>query len=95
MFADEIILVDRKLLFGNAANALDRYKQRTAQIAKLIANIRTESTTISTDLASFMTPEAIQAAKDAAAKDAAAKPAAPKPAAPKPAAPKAENPAKA
>lgn len=100
MFADEIILVDRKLLFGNAANALDRYKQRTAQIAKLIANIRTESTTISTDLASFMTPEAIQAAKDAAAKDAAAKDAAQKgaaakPAAPKPAAPKAENPAKA
>lgn len=77
MFADEIILVDRKLLFGKSANALDRYKQRTAQIAKLISNIRTESATISADLALFMTPEAIQAEKEAkeftAAKAAAGK----------------------
>ena len=72
MFADEIILVDRKLLFGNSANALDRYKQRTTQIAKLISNIRSESATISTDLAVFMTPEAIQAEKEAKAAAAAA-----------------------
>ena len=72
MFADEIILVDRKLLFGNAANAVDRYRQRTAQIAKLISNIRDASTTISTDLEVFMTPEAIKAAKEAAPKAAGA-----------------------
>lgn len=36
IFADELILVDRKLLFGNAANALERYNRRTAQIKKLV-----------------------------------------------------------
>ena len=58
MFADEIVLVDRKLLFGKAANALDRYKQRSTQISNLIENIKKESTSISSDLEVFMTPDA-------------------------------------
>lgn len=36
IFADELILVDRKLLFGSTANALERYNRRTEQIRKLI-----------------------------------------------------------
>ena len=68
VFADEIVLVDRKLLFGKAANALDRYKQRSMQISNLIENIKKESTSISGDLELFMTPEAKAAAEMAKTK---------------------------
>jgi len=54
VFADEIVLVDRKLLFGKSLNALDRYKQRTDQIKALIDSTTEISSTISGDLGKFL-----------------------------------------
>ncbi len=54
LFADEVLLVDRKLLFGKAANALDRYNQRTDQIKRLVEDTRKVSANISSDLSVFI-----------------------------------------
>lgn len=54
MFADEVVLVDRSLLFGKSANALERYKRRTNQINKLIKEIDEVREPIAKDLKVFI-----------------------------------------
>ena len=54
LFADEVILVDRELLFGQSANALERYKRRNAQIQKLLEEAKAASTSISGELNKFI-----------------------------------------
>lgn len=54
LFADELVLVDRSLLFGKSANALERYKQRNQQIRQLIDNARKASADIISDLDKFI-----------------------------------------
>lgn len=54
LFADEIILVDRALFFGAAANAKQRYDLRTQQIRALIDELSSVSGTIVGDLDKFI-----------------------------------------
>jgi hypothetical protein len=54
LFADEVILVDRELLFGQSANALERYKRRNAQIQKLLEEAKAASASISGELQKFI-----------------------------------------
>ncbi len=54
VFADEIVLVDRQLLFGKSLNALERYKQRTDQIKALISSTNEVASSISGDLGKFL-----------------------------------------
>jgi hypothetical protein len=54
LFADDIILVDRKLLFGKSLNALERYEARTALIKSVIEDARDASKTIISDLDKFI-----------------------------------------
>ncbi len=56
-FADDILLIDRNVLFGNSKNALERYKLRTDEINKLIAEIDSASSTIVSDLNAFVVPK--------------------------------------
>ena len=53
-FADDILLIDRQVLFGNSKNALERYKLRTDEINKLISEIDSASSTIVADLNAFI-----------------------------------------
>ena len=68
VFADEIVLLDRKLLFGKALNALERYNQRTQQIKSLLDETKDISSTISGDLGKFFDEK--KAASSAGTKDA-------------------------
>ncbi|MBQ4360998.1 MAG: hypothetical protein II767_12170 [Proteobacteria bacterium] len=54
LFADELILIDRKVLFGDSKNALERYQQRNAEINKLIGEIQKSAATINDDLGKFI-----------------------------------------
>ena len=54
LFADEMFLINRKVLFGNAANALERYQRRTVEISKLIGEIRSSAKSIEPDLSVFV-----------------------------------------
>ncbi|MCL2326374.1 MAG: hypothetical protein FWC40_07780 [Proteobacteria bacterium] len=54
LFADELLLINRKVLFGNAANALERYNRRTAEISKLIGEIRLSASPIESGLSVFV-----------------------------------------
>ena len=53
-FADDIILVDRSLLFGESKNALERYKQRNDDIKALISQIKASAASINSDLDKFI-----------------------------------------
>lgn len=54
LFADEIILVERKELFGESDNALQRYQRRNEQIQKLLNEAKVVSESLSADLSRFI-----------------------------------------
>lgn len=54
LFADEVILVDRTLFFGESANAKERYDWRTQNIQKLLDKLDKSKTTIHDDLKVFL-----------------------------------------
>ena len=54
LFADEVILVDRSLLFGKSANALERYQQRNEMIKAVLDRAKSESASIASQLESFI-----------------------------------------
>lgn len=54
LFADEIVTVDRSLLFGKSANALERYKARNAQIIELFAEAEKASQTVIAELNKYI-----------------------------------------
>ena len=54
LFADEVVTVDRQLLFGKSANALERYKARTQQINELFDAAEKASATIVAELDKFI-----------------------------------------
>ena len=57
LFADEVILVDREILFGKSAHALQRYKDRNAQIMKLLDEAKVAAESISADLSKYIVEE--------------------------------------
>lgn len=54
LFADEVILVDRTLFFGESANAKERYDWRTQNIQNLLDKLDKSKTTIRDDLKVFL-----------------------------------------
>lgn len=54
LFADELILVDRSLFFGESANALERYNRRNAQINDLLKKIEETRGPITSSLQAFI-----------------------------------------
>jgi len=54
LFADELVLVDREKLFGESANALQRYEQRCKQIQSLMKEIEQAGSNIVLDLNSYI-----------------------------------------
>ncbi len=57
LFSDELILVDRSLLFGKSANAKERYDQRNAQIRKMLTEAKEASQNIVKELDVFIARE--------------------------------------
>lgn len=54
LFADEVVLVDRTLFFGESANAKERYDWRTQNIQKLLDKLDKSKTTIRDNLKVFL-----------------------------------------
>lgn len=53
LFADELVLVDRSLFFGESANAKQRFEQRSKKINDLIDNMLSSCSTVMSDLEKF------------------------------------------
>lgn len=54
LFADEVVTVNRSLLFGKSANALERYKARNQQILELLDDAEKASATVVSALDKFI-----------------------------------------
>ena len=57
LFADQVLLVDRQLLFGKSANAKERYNQRNEQIRKMLDEAKAASKDIVSELDVFIARE--------------------------------------
>lgn len=57
LFADEVILVDRTLLFGKSDNALQRYEKRNQLIKSVLDRAKSESANVVAELDTFIPKE--------------------------------------